>query len=303
MITITANGKVRPGMLPEMEAIMRSGSCDEGNEAIRFVGLVNSNLTVGRHLRELWSQLKLEVHGDTPPDAIPASCPFKADAGEAGSVRGEVIQKPQHELTKAREDVRLASKLTECKARCAPTRVPQTVQAFLSCDRLSQQFVCVPATASLRISNDAYLECWSVYMGTPSPACIPWVGTRFASVRGKNYLLDEHGNNLVSANLPGGGWRTRHDHVKWTIAALAKWAGLELSCEVLNLFSVLIPRTATFHQEPARSRQGYIPDFLLYATQELADLKCMSVCKSNYPPIRFRHGIRHDAAKVRQNKV
>ena len=37
--------------------------------------------------------------------------------------------------------------------------------------------------------------------------------------------------------------------------------------------------------------------------KELADLKCMSVCKSNYPPIRFRHGIRHDAAKVRQNKV
>ena len=125
-------------------------------------------------------------------------------------------------------------------------------------------------------------------MGTPRPACIPWVGTRFTSVRGKNYLLDEHGNNLVSANLPGGGWRTRHDHVKWTIAALAKWAGLELSCEVLNLFSVLIPRTATFHQEPARSRQGYIPDFLLYATQELADLKCMSVCKNNYP--RFVSG-------------
>ena len=52
-----------------------------------------------------------------------------------------------------------------------------------------------------------------------------------------------------------------------------------------------------------RHRQGLIPDFFFPATNQLADIKCMSCCKSHYPPARFRNTVTNDAVRIRQGKV
>ena len=52
-------------------------------------------------------------------------------------------------------------------------------------------------------------------------------------------MLDAHGDELVSATLPGDGWRSVHDELKEEVAELCRWAGLKAETEVLNLVSHL----------------------------------------------------------------
>ena len=53
-----------------------------------------------------------------------------------------------------------------------------------------------------------------MYYGMPSPACASLVGERIANTR---YTLDAYGNRLASLTLPGDGWCTQHDALKWRI--------------------------------------------------------------------------------------
>ena len=65
------------------------------------------------------------------------------------------------------------------------------------------------------------------------------------------------GDSVVAAKVRGDGWRKRHYALKRRILSLHKWAGIEVECEVFNLFSGLIPQQGLSRIEAGRKRQGW----------------------------------------------
>ena len=135
------------------------------------------------------------------------------------------------------------------------------------------------------------------YFGLPSPACASLVGTRIGRTR---QTLDPHGFRLRTAALPGDGWRTQHDSIKWQILADLREMGVHANAEVFGLFAPLLPQVARddFEALPLRKRQGIVPDFLvschaapaalLRAT--LVELKTLHFGSSTYPATEQRCG-------------
>ena len=114
--------------------------------------------------------------------------------------------------------------------------------------------------------------------------------------------MDKYGDNVVAQALQGDGYRRRHDELKKKLVRLMRWAGIDVQCEVFNLFSGLIPQEGLARLERGRKRQGLVPDFLLRVpgevvgevgvagdVQVLAELKILSSCPTRYqraPPAR-----------------
>ena len=78
------------------------------------------------------------------------------------------------------------------------------------------------------------------------------------------------------------------------ILGLLRWAGVEVDCEVFNVFSGLIPQQGLSMLEQGRKRQGLVPDFRLrvpaaggaggphLGEMVLAELKTISCCPTRY---------------------
>ena len=104
--------------------------------------------------------------------------------------------------------------------------------------------------------------------------------------------MDRYGDNVVSECVEGDGWRRRHDKMKRKLLSLLRWAGLEVQCEVFNLFAGLIPQEGLSSIERGRKRQGMVADFLVKlpgggegaggAVSVLAELKVISCCPTRY---------------------
>ena len=97
----------------------------------------------------------------------------------------------------------------------------------------------------------------------------------------------------MAAAVAGDGYRRRHDTMKMKILSLVRWAGVEVDCEVFNLFSGLIPQQGLSRLEQGRKRQGLVPDFRLRVPavggggpqgeeMVLAELKVISCCPTRY---------------------
>lgn len=59
---------------------------------------------------------------------------------------------------------------------------------------------------------------------------------------GKQSTVDPFGDRIRAEQLPGDGFRHRHDAVKRQIARLAQWAGAVARVEVFGEFAHLIPQ-------------------------------------------------------------
>ena len=91
-------------------------------------------------------------------------------------------------------------------------------------------------------------------------------------------------------------WRRRHEDIKKKLVNLMRWGGVDVQCEVFNLFSAHIPQEGLSRLERGRKIQGMVPDFLLRVpgetvgdvgaagdVQVLAELKILSSCPTRYP--------------------
>ena len=106
-------------------------------------------------------------------------------------------------------------------------------------------------------------------------------------------LIDPFGDAVMCCNqLPGDGWRLRHDTAKLAIAKECLDAGLPHDVEVFGLFAHLLPAVATQQGgelQWARARQGLVPDFRIrLPTPEgpsdcLAELKIISAGVTWHP--------------------
>ena len=71
------------------------------------------------------------------------------------------------------------------------------------------------------IFNEELTTMWGIWMGLGIPSLREHVGKKVGS---KQTPLDETGLVLLSSNLPGDGWRTRHDKMKLFLYLLLKRA-------------------------------------------------------------------------------
>ena len=55
-------------------------------------------------------------------------------------------------------------------------------------------------------------------------------------------MLDAHGARLTTLSLPGDGWRTQHDAIKWRIVQDAREMHVRARHEVFGLFAASIPQ-------------------------------------------------------------
>eukprot|EP00973_Karenia_brevis_P027729 3822089-Karenia_brevis.AAC.1 len=134
------------------------------------------------------------------------------------------------------------------------------------------------------------MEITSRYFGLPSPACAALVGKM---IGGTGMRLDAHGFKLCAATLPGDGWRTQHDTIKWALFEDMRFMATRVTTEVYGLFAPLLPQAARdeLEAQPARKRQGLVPDFLARCRAErmgpmrdtLLEVKTLHVGTTTYP--------------------
>jgi hypothetical protein len=172
-------------------------------------------------------------------------------------------------------------------------------------DKLSSQFLLHLPGHSSTLTPEEFSECTAALLCLPSPACQDKLG----EVVGRR-KVDLYGDNVVGQRLPGDGWRHRHYVVKDKILSLLRWAGVEVRCEVFNLFAGLIPQQGLSRMERGRKRQGMVADFLVRMPGDsavaelaggqrdvavLAELKVITSC-----PTRYQRAPRHPNRAVQR---
>jgi hypothetical protein len=75
---------------------------------------------------------------------------------------------------------------------------------------------------------------FAIWMGMEVPILRGYEGQKFGS---QDQILDVYGAKLMSTNLPGDAWRTRHDDMKIYLYKLMQQAGMDCRCEVYHEFS------------------------------------------------------------------
>ena len=132
-------------------------------------------------------QMKREVHGDEAWDSLPGDSPFANGPQGAGLVDKQVARHPQREFTEwiENERARATPHAFEVKTCAKGVRLSRDEEAYLSCNVGSSLFVGLPSTPVTRMDNVTFRECWSHYLGGPSPVCAPHVGHRFIFVKRK----------------------------------------------------------------------------------------------------------------------
>ena len=117
--------------------------------------------------------------------------------------------------------------------------------AWLNCNATSRVWLVVLPDRDNELTNPEFAEVAARYFGAPSPACSAARGERFGRGHrgGDPRTVDEYGFTVNSvSSVPGGGWACLHDQIKNEMASSCREMGQEVSVEVHNLFSHLIPQ-------------------------------------------------------------
>ena len=240
---------IQPGFFNALAAIMPptppGGTDGEG----RFTALLASGLPLAHVFRNAWAAMQSEIGPDT------GDGPLQANIANAGIG----VTKLQGALTKQREKSRFNQ--IDAQIRALPHEDMRRL-SWLSTDKNSTVWVSAWPTKESYLSNPEFGEVVSTYFGTPSPACRNLVGQRIGRT---NQFLDQYGAKLCAARLPGDGWRTQHDVLKWRITQDAHEMGARCRTEVYGLFAACIPQAGRARAlgMPARKRQGLVPDFMM----------------------------------------
>ena len=281
-----ADGSTIPGLDHQCaKQLIEAGSLDAGGPPGRWASFLASPSPIAAELRSAWETLQaIPVAVPVDPDR-PDSPLLLRPAAEAGATAGGGLHpQPQHALTSECENA-IAYRLDQHIR--ALDRTDRRRVAWMNVDHFSRQFIAsCPSGGAGFIDNAELAECYAEYLGLPSPSC--YRHRERPVIPGDSRKIGPYGEGLVSASL-GGGWRVRHDDVKWTLADLLSWADIPHEVEPRGLFSHLIAAGPAAQGSPTeRARQGIIPDLIIDPPGDqrfLADIKaldCSSASRNRY---------------------
>ena len=210
--------------------------------------------------------------------------PLVSEASSAGS--GLIDGNLRSLLVEHRE--RMMGRVLEESLRRHPNQAARPVWSWPERDKLSSQWLLTLPGPDTTITSEEFKECVAALLCLPSPACAQLLGVRVGRAS-----VDKFGDVVMAAALAGDGWRRRHDEVKMKLLGLLRWAGVQVDCEVFNIFAGLIPQQGLSRMEQGRKRQGLVPDFRLRVPAAggerpqvedlaLAELKVISCCPTRY---------------------
>ena len=253
-----------------------------GNVKERWSRMIESGCRTGKEFTTAWEKLQKEAEEyaqflgqDLPPGPLQSPTSGAGDGSEDGSTRRAVVRQI--------EELRGAV-LKESMKRNRNVNSKQ-VLAIINRDKLSSSWLqCLPGPNG--INNAGFSEAMALTLCMPSPVCQERVGEKIG-----RKVVDIYGDNVMSEQLPGDHWRTRHDQVKMTVNSILSWSRVSSTCEVFGLFGHLIPKEGLSRMESGRARQGLVPDFKIAlpdkveGTKEvLAEIKVINCCPSRYTP-------------------
>ena len=138
-----------------------------------------------------------------------------------------------------------------------PDQEARPVWSWPELDKCSSQYLaCLPGSETSFTSAE-FCEAVAAHLSVPSPACSTRLGEK---VKGRQ-VVDSFGDTVISAQMCGDGWRTRHTMMEKLIVKKCRWAGVPVQCEVFNLFARDIPQEGLSRIERGRKRKGLVPDF------------------------------------------
>ena len=291
--TINPDQTFTPGILRHLPSTLFGPATKGYGKALlnRFTPLLNGPSPLGRHLKSLWRTVRGHVHGlNKPQSQISPSSLFAVSVETTGWSRVVFVKKP-------RTSKRTAASLL---ARVFSSR---SLTDKLSVDRLSRQFVAIPAGPVTTIDASALQECWAKYLGCPSPACSSHKDKKFTDCKNVHRVVGPYGHSLCNAILHGDHFRKRHNANEHCLSSLASWCRVGLDMEVANLFVPFLLNPQSTHDTPQRVLHGFVPDFRVVHSNTLADVKTISYGPTWYSGARFNGGLRQDAVRHRADSV
>ena len=265
------------GICPQLAHLV--GSMDDSQS--RWHTLISSGCRTGQELASAWQMLQTEAvcMSDYLGMNLEAPLATNVEAIGEGSTDGSTRKK----LVEQREVLRgsVLSKALEAY----PDQAARPVWVWPQMDKLSAAWLLALPGPQNGLTSAVFSEAMCMNLCLPSPACRDRVGESIGRTK-----VDQFGDKVMSAHLPGDSWRIRHDTVKIELNRLFMWSNMRATCEVFGLFSHLIPQEGLNRIERGRQRQGMVPDFMIEvntptgATEKrLAELKAFNCCLSRYP--------------------
>ena len=266
------NGVVTDGFM-NSALILGPGSFDEGNEGKRFEKFYEHS--TGKELKDSWQRLQKQA---TPSDREKpvkgglASPPEGAGGHINGNQSPWQTDKVQKEITEAIEEIRHQRLVEEAGIILTQDTHNREAASFIQSDRFARAIINSLPYAGEEVGNADYHSAIATYLGLPINYLKGYVGKQFKSARGTTSKIDEHGEELINANLKGGGsWKQRHDYIQRTISRMLGEAGIRHKMEPQGLFSGCFP------PEDAKTHQALVPDFMIEDVggthQKIAELK------------------------------
>ena len=282
-----AAGSLVPGLLPSLSGVLGAGSFDADNAGTRYAQYLSSGHAGAAELQRAWDALRDEAGHITDEE-----CPlFHTADGARGS---------QRDLTGVVEARRLALIDTDIAALPRDDHGALYARvAWCSVDAASAVWVSAIPTRHLRAGPAEFREICATYFGAPSPVASSLAGRGIFSNSGaRRGRCDRFGLKLASTRLDDR-WTRAHDEVKDAIAHSLDHLDVNYMCEVLGVFSPVIPpveqaAARRFMRGGAVGRQGLVPDFKVAlpalvdgaaARDALAELKLVRCGSTNAAPV------------------
>jgi hypothetical protein len=292
--SFTSHGEARQGFMPALLPLFGAGSFDAVllGTSPRFQHFLSMDTPTSLALVDAWTTMQMEA-------GEPSEGALAANVAEAGYN----VHKVQATLTRERERCR-HTRLDAAMRSLSCTDIRRA--AWLNADRYSSVWVAAWPTSDAWLDDAEFMEVTTRYFGLPSPACRPLLGQQIA---GSRTQLDAYGFKLCSLPVPGDGWRSQHDTLKWRLFEDSREMGLRPTAEVYGLFAPLLPQTARHELDslPARKRQGLVPDLMAEcradseapARATLLELKTLHYGSSTYPNSEEQgHAVARRAAAI-----
>ena len=218
----------------------------------RWRVVLASGCTVGQELKRSWGRIRIEAFRSAEyiAEDVPEVLSSLVQGLGNGSVSGETRKK----VVEARENVR-AKVLQKALSEVRPRSV-RPAWAWRQRDKISVAWLLAIPGYDTTLSSAEFAEAAASNLCLPSPACRGRVGE---PIKG-NLRIDEYGDSVQSASIPGDHWRKRHDALLHHLHRECLWAGLPVELEVYNLFSGLIQQEGLSRFEQVRQRQAIVPD-------------------------------------------
>ena len=258
---------------------------DDAAEEGRYQPFLESGLSDSREWEDSWLALQKEMRETAAWLDEEAEGVLEQDAETGGWNRER-----QGELRERINGPRMAAglKLLRRALELWPDQGWRPVWSLPQRDKLSSawcQLLPYPDTA---MSPAEFSEVVAAHLCMPSPVCATKLGEALPGRGRQRPVVDQYGDRVCAANLPGNGHKIRHDEMKNELQSKMRWAGMASECEVFGMFAGDIGQAGLARIDRGRKRQGIIPDFKIPGGEGeydavLADLKFITGIENRYP--------------------